>query len=126
MTKPQQSLKRQHERFGQETREGLSDSSSASVRKAPGGEPWGNDHPVNIRLSIPLLFTRYYLTVVAGKERRHPERRENERRKHPFVTFGNLVAMLGLGTVCGLALLGLFQLAGAYLLTQFGIMVVPQ
>ncbi len=96
-----------------------------TARAIPGGETWGR-HPVNLRLSIPLLFGRYYLTVVAGKERRHPERRADERRKHPLLTFGNLVAMFGLGTVCGLALLGLFQLAGAYLLTQFGIMVVPQ
>ena len=97
----------------------------AAARAIPGGETWAR-HPVNLRLSIPLLFGRYYLTVVAGKERRHPERRENERRKHPLLTFGNLAAMLGLGTVCGLALLGLFQLAGAYVLTQLGIMVVSQ
>ena len=97
----------------------------AAARAIPGGETWAR-HPVNLRLSIPLLFGRYYVTVVAGKERRHPERRADERRKHPLTTFGNLVAMFGLGTVCGLALLGLFQLAGAYLLTQFGIMVVPQ
>ena len=97
----------------------------AAARTIAGGENWG-PHPVNLRLSIPLLFGRYYLTVVAGKERRHPERRADERRKHPLLTFGNLVAMFGLGTVCGLALLGLFQLAGAYVLTQLGIMVVSQ
>ncbi len=125
MTKPQQSLERQHERLEQETREELSDNSSASTRKAPGGEPWGNDHPVNLRFSIPLPFGRYYVTLVAGKERRGAERLASERRKHPLLTFGNLAVFFGLGCVCGLALLALFQLASAYLLTQLGIMVPP-
>ena len=79
MSKPQQSLERQHERLEQETREGLSDNSSVSTRKASGGESWGNDHPVNIRLSMPLLFGRYYVTLVAGKERRSGERLASER-----------------------------------------------
>ena len=126
MTKPQQSLERQHERLEQETREELSDNSSASTRKAPGGEPWGNDHPVNLRFSIPLPFGRYYVTLVAGKERRGAERLASERRKHPLLTFGNLAVFFGLGCVCGLALLALFQLASAYLLTQLGIMVPPK
>ncbi len=126
MTKPQQSLERQHERLEQETREGLSDNSSASVRKAPGGEPWGNDHPVNIRLSIPLLFGRYYVTIVAGKERRSGERLASERKKHPLMKLSNLIVMAACGTICGLALLALFQFASAYLLTQLGIMVPPK
>ena len=88
-------------------------------RSAPGGESW-NRHPVNLRLSIPLPFGRYYVTLVAGKERRGAERLASERRKHPLLTFGNLAVFFGL------ALLALFQLASAYLLTQLGIMVPPK
>ncbi len=124
MAKPQQSL--EYERLEQETHEGLSDNSSASTRKAPGGEPWGNDHPVNIRLSLPLLFTRYYVTIVAGMERRSGERVASEHKKHPLMKLGNLVVMAACGTICGLALLALFQFASAYLLTQLGIMVPPK
>ena len=94
-------------------------------RSAPGGESWDR-HPVNLRLSIPLPFGRYYVTLVAGKERRGAERLASERRKHPLLTFGNLAVFFGLGCVCGLALLALFQLASAYLLTQLGIMVPPK
>ena len=94
-------------------------------RSAPGGESWGR-HPVNLRLSIPLPFGRYYVTLVAGKERRGAERLASERRKNPLLTFGNLAVFFGLGCVCGLALLALFQLASAYLLTQLGIMVPPK
>ncbi len=126
MTKPQQSLKRQHERFEQEAREELSDNSSASVRKAPGGEPWGNDHPVNIRLSIPLLFGRYYMTIVAGKERRSGERLASERKKHPLMKLGNLVVMAACGTICGLVALSMFQLATAYVLLRSGTMTLGQ
>ncbi len=126
MTKPQQSLERQHERFEQETREELSDNSSASVRKAPGGEPWGNDHPVNIRLSIPLLFGRYYVTIVAGKERRSGERLASERKKHPVMKLGNLVVMAACGTICGLTALSMFQLATAYFLVRSGMMTFGQ
>ena len=126
MTKPQLSLERQHERLEQETREGLSDNASASPRKAPGGEPWGNDHPVNIRLSIPLLFGRYYVTLLAGKERRSGERLASERDKHPLMKLGNLVVMAACGTICGLVALSMFQLAIAYVLLRSGTMVLGQ
>ncbi len=126
MAKPQQSLERQHERLEQETREELSDNSSVSTRQAPGGEPWGNDHPVNIRLSIPLLFGRYYVTLVAGKERRSGERLASERKKHPLMKLGNIVVMAACGTICGLVVFSMFQLATAYVLLRSGTMVLGQ
>jgi len=126
MTKPQQSLETQHERLEQETREGLSDNSSVSTRKAPGGEPWGNDHPVNIRLSIPLLVGRYYVTLVAGKEHRSGERLASESKKHPLMKLGNLVVMAACGTICGLLALSMFQLAIAYILFRSGSMTLGQ
>ncbi len=126
MTKPQQSLEGQHERLAEETPEGFSGDSSASTRKVPSGEPWGNDHPVNIRLSVPLLFTRYYVTIVAGKERRSGERLASEREKHPLTKLGNLVVMFACGTICGLAVLSMFQLATAYVLLRSGMMTFGQ
>ncbi len=92
---------------------------------APGAESWDR-HAVNLRLSIPLPFGRYYVTLVAGKERRGAGRLASERRKHPLLTFGNVAVFFGLGSVCGLALLALLQLASAYLMTQLGIMVLPK
>ncbi len=126
MTKPRQTLERQHERLERETREGVSDTSSASPRETPGGEPWGEAHPVNIRLSIPLLFGRYYVTLVAGKERRGGERLTSERDKHPLMKFGNIVVMAVCGTICGLVALSMFQLATAYVLLRSGTMVLGQ
>ncbi len=85
-------------------------------RSAPGAESWDR-HAVNLRLSIPLPFGRYYVTLVAGKERRGAGRLASERRKHPLRTLGNLAVFYGLGCVCGLAFLALFHLVSAYLLT---------
>ncbi len=100
------------------------DAPGIAQRNAPSGESWDR-HPVNLRFSIPLPFGRYYVTLVAGKERRGAERLASERRKHPLLSFGNVAVFFGLGCVCGLALLALFQLASAYLLTELGIMVPP-
>ncbi len=126
MTKPQQSLERQQERLEQETRGVVGDNSSVSTRKAPGGEPWGNNHSVHIRLSIPLLLGRYYVTIVAGKERRGGERLASERKKHPLMKLGNLVVMAACGTICGLVALSMFQLATAYVLLRSGTMTLGQ
>ena len=101
------------------------DAPGVVQRNAPGGESWDR-HPVNLRFSIPLPFGRYYVTLVAGKERRGAERLASERRKHPLLTLGNLAVFFGLGCVSGLALLAVMQLASAYLLTQFGFMVAPK
>ncbi|MCW8916855.1 MAG: hypothetical protein OQK24_13515 [Magnetovibrio sp.] len=61
-------------------------------------KPWTN-HPINIRLSLPFLGTRFYCTIVAGRERRPQERRQHERQNHPLITFGNTLFALGLTTM---------------------------
>ncbi len=122
MTQPQQVMET---RFEEETLEGSECDSSGSGRKSPGGERWGIDHPVDIRLSIPFLFARCYVTIVAGKERRSRERQASERQKHPVLKYGNLVFAAGCGLVIGLAMLSLFQLATAHVLQQLGVMVLP-
>jgi hypothetical protein len=85
--------------------------------------PWESDPPINLRLSIPLLFKTYYVTIVAGEERRLPERLSAERRKHPLVTRGNLLFFALVGTVIGLAGLALIQFAMMYLFDQSGALV---
>lgn len=68
-------------------------------------------HPVNIRLSFPIIGGRFFLTVVGGPEKRSAERRQRERRMFPLRTMGNILFLLGLGgafyaaAVLGLALL---------------------
>jgi hypothetical protein len=89
-------------------------------RKTPSAVPWECDHPINLRLSIPLPFKRYYVTIVIGEERRRAERLSAERRKHPLVTRGNLFFFALVGTVIGLACLALIQFATRYFFDQTG------
>ncbi len=102
MTQPQQALE---SRLAAETPEGFDCDSSASGRKSPGGECWGNDHPVNVRLSIPFPFARFFVTIVAGKERRSRERRMSEYRKHSLLKVGNVLFIVAVQIVCSLAVL---------------------
>lgn len=97
-------------------------SEAAPTVEGSRGVAW-EEHPVNIRLSLPLVSTRYYLTIVAGKERRSAARRVSERRKHPLDTFGNILLMVVIGCVLGLALYGLQMTLGLWALERF--IVVP-
>ncbi|HLO77427.1 MAG TPA: hypothetical protein VK196_13305 [Magnetospirillum sp.] len=54
-------------------------------------------HPVNIRLSFPMIGGRFFVTVVGGQEKRANERRFRERRMFPLRTAGNILFLLGVG-----------------------------
>ena len=62
-------------------------------------EPAWKLHPINIRVSVPFLNRRYYVTVVGGEEKRSLERRRHDRHKYPLRTVANVFFMLGLGTI---------------------------
>ncbi|NJO36840.1 MAG: hypothetical protein HC871_03425 [Rhizobiales bacterium] len=55
------------------------------------GREWSSDHPLNIRVSVPLGIGRYYITLVAGKERRARARLALDRRENPLDTPGNVL-----------------------------------
>jgi hypothetical protein len=116
-TKQQTDTVERHEPVGSFGEPGIAD------RKTSSAEPWESDHPVNLRLSIPLLFKRYYVTIIVGEERRRPARLSAERQKHPLVTRGNLFFFALVGTVIGLAGLALIQFAMMYLFEQSGALV---
>lgn len=54
-------------------------------------------HPINIRLSFPLVSGRYFITVVGGQEKRSGERLTRERRMFPLRNAGNVLFLLGVG-----------------------------
>ena len=109
---------------GQEGYAGQDGLTSSLPDKGAGeAATWNAGHAVNIRLTIPFVFGRYYLTVVAGKERRSPDRLAVERRKHPLATFGNLAFFFTLGSIGGLALLALMQFLSALVLQEMGMVV---
>lgn len=53
-------------------------------------------HPVDIRLSLPLPFRRFYLAVLAGGERRSPERLDAESRRRRLVRAANVVFIVAI------------------------------
>ncbi len=78
---------------------------------------WGNKHPVNIRVSIPLLaFGRFYMTILAGRERRSGERRRLEREKHPLLTSANMIFLFIVGFIGGSACWIILQALVAWVL----------
>lgn len=89
--------------------------------------PRGSDgsHTIDLRLSLPWLAgRRFYLAFVAGRERRSPARRSQERRRHPVARLASVVLLLAMGTVIGLALFAALQLAAVLILNQSSTLVV--
>jgi len=94
----------------------LSTEQKEALYKAAEESTWGR-HPVNIRLSLPLLARRYYLTIVAGEEKRSIERRSHERHRYPLRTAANVLFFLGLASVIYVA--ALFVLAVQVSIIEF-------
>jgi hypothetical protein len=79
-----------HSRLTPDIREGLA--------QAVAPRSWG-EHPVDIRLSIPLPFGRYYLALVVGPERRNDERRKAESGSRRVMTAANMLFILAIVVV---------------------------
>lgn len=69
-----------------------------ALHQAATGFTWDRP-PVNVRLHIPFLTRRYYVTVVGGEEKRSSERRAHERNHYPLRTMANIFFFLGLITL---------------------------
>ncbi|MBE7381466.1 MAG: hypothetical protein F6J95_008660 [Leptolyngbya sp. SIO1E4] len=67
-------------------------------------------HPVDLRLTIPILWKKFYVVLVAGPERRSNQRRMLDRAKNPIWTSTNLLFVVGLVSLGIMLSLGLFQL----------------
>ncbi len=52
-------------------------------------QPGWSDHRINIRISIPFLPKRWYVTIVGGPERRAGRRRAADRARNPLRTAAN-------------------------------------
>jgi hypothetical protein len=87
----------------------LTEAQIEQLRAAIGqARPW-REHPVDIRVTVPLFARRLFVTLVGGAERRNPERRALDRAAHPLSTLPNLI-FLGVGVVALYAIAGLVAL----------------
>jgi hypothetical protein len=64
-----------------------------ALARATAPRPWG-EHPVDIRISLPLPFGRYYLALVSGPERRNEDRRNAEEQARRIVPPANVLVIL--------------------------------
>jgi len=80
----------------------LDERQRAEIDKAARQVNWGQ-HPINVRLSIPTPFGRFYFVALGGQERRSRDRRLAERRRHPLHTTGNTLFFLVMATMLFLA-----------------------
>ncbi len=97
-------------RLPRRVRRSLDHEQLLALRQAAEEMAWG-EHPIDIRLSLPLPRSRPYLVLVGGKERRAGPRRIAERRRHPLVRTGNLASLLVLLCI----LTGFFAFLGVVL-----------
>jgi hypothetical protein len=112
------------EAAGRQTLGANSAERAADDRHVYAGREWSSDHPLNIRISIPLGVGRYYITLVAGKERRARARLAMDRRQNPLDTPGNLlflafvtiIATVGSATLFYLLLAHMFGWTGRLML----------
>lgn len=88
-----------------EAEESASSEAHPAAKPTPQSRDWGGQHPINLRVTLPLPFRRWYVTLVAGPERRSSERLQQEREKHPLETLPNLMFLLSIGIVGTTALL---------------------
>ncbi len=79
----------------------VKEETESSALETPYAGWSGRDHAVNIRVSLPLFFGRYYVTILAGKERRGAKRREEESQKHPLWTAANTIVLFAAGFIVG-------------------------
>lgn len=79
------------EQLPDDIRSSLSDGQRGALMEALQAVGWKRDHAVNIRLSAPLGYWRFFVTLIAGAEKRAPQRVTEERRSHPVRTLGNFL-----------------------------------
>lgn len=86
----------------------LTSEQKDAIRRALGDPAWRHP-PVNVRLSLPLLGGRYFLTILGGRERRSATRLAHERRTFPLGTVANFGFFLCLGVlIYAIALFGIY------------------
>jgi hypothetical protein len=84
------------ERLPPDIRARLTPDMSAAIAEAAAQS--SADHPVDIRLSLPVPFGRFYLAVLAGQERRSPERRDADRRRN-LIQAANVLFVIAVGVL---------------------------
>jgi len=96
--KPSGKFRRLIEDMPSDMRDSFTEAQREALGEAMSSRTWRRQS-VDIRLSLPILSQRYFMTVVAGRERRPRVRRKAERVFHPLGTIGNTLFVGAITTV---------------------------
>ena len=102
-------------RLPEDLRRSFSEQQRRALKQACRELGWGG-HPVDIRVSIPLLFGRYYLSLFGGPEKRGSHRRLEERQRHPFHRLGNY---LFIAVLAALAIYAVVLIQAAFFVSYY-------
>ena len=80
-----------------------------AIQSALEGAKWRR-HPIDIRLTIPLVWKSFYFVLIAGPERRSKQRRLADQTGNPVWRPTNLIFAMLLVSTGMLTALGIFQL----------------
>lgn len=72
---------------------GLTAEQKSAIAEAASEKPWQR-HPVDVRCTVRSPFGRFYITLVAGRERRSAARLRVERGVNPLRTARNLTFII--------------------------------
>lgn len=75
----------------------MSTTDGADAR--PRSYPQPGNYPVNIRMTIPFLPRRIFVTLIIGPERRGRDRLKAEREMCPLGTVGNMATLVSGWTI---------------------------
>jgi hypothetical protein len=99
-------------RLPPDVRASLTPAQAAALKAAAAGRV-ADPPPIDLRLSLPTPWGRYYFAIFGGRDRRRAVRRHSDHRLRPLATTGNaLFAGAVLAGFCLLILLALL-FAGA-------------
>ena len=96
--KPSGKIERLIDDLPGDVRDSFTETQRDALSEAMSSRTWRRQK-VDIRLSLPILSNRYFMTVVAGREQRPRLRRRAERVFHPLGTIGNTLFIGAITTV---------------------------
>lgn len=76
----------------------LDEAQRSAIHDVVSAATW-RTHPIDIRYSLPFFGRRFYLTVVAGEEKRMPDRQRVAHQDKPKLSLANLFFFMGLGAL---------------------------
>ena len=94
--------------------ESFSAEQKAALWAAANAPTWRR-HPVNLRFVAGLFGRRYFVTIVAGPERRSPDRQRRESMLNPVRTLSNILFIVGA--------LGSFYLTAVLAISLFSLLI---